>query len=57
MNDVMFYFLVTGRVVATGYTDAAQVLRAAANTPSARRAALEAHLYSAGHIDSSLAGT
>lgn len=57
IDDVRHYFAVGARNVAAGYTDAAQVQRAAANTPSARRAALEAHLFSAGHIDSSLAGT
>jgi hypothetical protein len=57
IEDTTHYFVRTGRNVATGYTDAAQAMRNAANTPAARRAALEAHLYSAGHLDSSLAGT
>lgn len=57
IDDFAHYFVQTARQVATGYTDARAVERGAANTPAARRTALEAHLFSAGHIDSSLAGT
>jgi hypothetical protein len=57
IDDVNYYFAVTSRTVATGYTDAKAAERAAANTPSARRAALEAFLFTAGHIGSSLAGS
>jgi len=57
LDDPTHYFLQGTRTVATGYTDAKTAERAAANTPAARRTALEAHLYSAGHLDSSLAGT
>jgi hypothetical protein len=41
----------------TGYTDAMNAIRAAANTPTARRAALEAAGLTAGWIDASLTGT
>jgi hypothetical protein len=57
IDDSNHYFLVVGRNVATGYTDAALAMKNAANTPAARRTALEAHLFSAGHVDSTLAGT
>jgi len=57
IDDPLHYFVVSGRTVATGYTDAALAMKNAANTPAARRTALEALLYSAGHLDSSLAGT
>lgn len=57
ISNPTHYFVQSSRVVATGYTDAKAAERAAANTPGARRTANEAHLYSAGHIDSSLAGT
>lgn len=50
------YFIVTSRATPTGYTDAFSAWKAAA-TPAARRDALTAHLYSAGHIEASLAGT
>jgi hypothetical protein len=40
----------------TGYTDAMAAMRAAANTPSARRAALETWCLSSGVFDSSLSG-
>jgi hypothetical protein len=52
-----YYFIVGNRITASGYTDAMAAWRAAANTPSARRTAMEAHFLSAGHIDASLAGT
>jgi hypothetical protein len=57
IGDVDNYFVVTSRNVATGYTDARAAERAAANTPAARRTALEAFLFTAGHIGTSLAGS
>ncbi len=41
----------------TGYTDAMNAIRAAANTPAARKAALETAGLAAGWIDASLTGT
>ena len=57
IDDPTHYFIQGTRTVATGYTDAKTAERAAANTPGARRTALEAHMFSAGHIDATLAGT
>jgi len=51
------YFVITTRATPTAFTDAMAVLRAANNTPAARRLALEAHMLSAGHIDATLTGT
>lgn len=55
-NDPARYFIQTTRNAASGYTDAMGVARGAANTPGGRKNALEAHMLTAGHIDSSLAG-
>lgn len=62
IEDRNHYFVVGSRTVADGYTAAWAAVRAAANTPAARQAAAEAHLFSAGHIvggagPDSLAGT
>ena len=50
------YFLITRRPTPTGFTDAINAWRAGA-TSAARKAALEAHLLAAGHIDATLTGT
>ncbi len=58
IGDATYYFIQSTRSTPTGYTDMKTAERAAANTPGARRTALEAHLFSAGHFDSvSLAGS
>lgn len=57
IDDWTAYFKRTQRTTATGYTDAKAAERAAANSPSARRTAMEAHVASAGHIDATLAGS
>jgi hypothetical protein len=58
INDPLRYFILSSRSTPTGYTDAYTAARAAANTPAARRTALETLISSlgAGHIDASLAG-
>jgi hypothetical protein len=50
------YFIVSSRSTPTGYTDAMAAARTAANTPGARRTALETHVLSAGHIAADLTG-
>lgn len=57
IDDPTRYIVQSTRTVATGYTDAMTAWRGATNTSSGRKTAMEAHMLSAGHIDSSLTGT
>lgn len=57
IGDWRRYFVVSRRSTPTGYTAAKTAERAAADTQVGRRAAMEAHLLSAGHIDATLAYT
>lgn len=54
-DDPTRYFIVSTREVATGYTDLMTAIFNAANNVNARRAAWEAHLRTAGHLDATLA--
>jgi hypothetical protein len=57
LDDPTRWITHSTRTVATGYTDAITAFRGAANNANARRTAMEAHMLSAGHIDSTLTGT